>query len=126
MLYAIFIHGCEAEQVAPNSEAEEDLLERHADLRDDLQAQGRLGAVLRLMPNMATTVRRAGDLHPTVTDGPFATTKEQLMGLYVIECDTPEEATHAPHRLAFEAGVFEVRPVTWYDPGVLPARIPQV
>lgn len=126
MLYAILIYGSESAAAAWAPDVEEDLLERHADLRDDLQTQGRLGTVLRLMPDAATTVRRAGDIHPLVTDGPFAETKEQLMGLYVVECETVEEATHAAHRLAFDTGVFEIRPITWYAPGAIPARIPQV
>jgi hypothetical protein len=126
MLYAILIHGCESAAAAWESGVEEDILERHADLRDDLQTQGRLGTVLRLMPDVATTVRRAEGLHPLVTDGPFAQTKEQLMGLYVVECETVEEATHMAHRLAFETGVFEIRPINWYDPGVIAARVPQV
>lgn len=126
MLYAILIYGSESAVAASAPDAEEEMLERHTDLRDDLQAQGRLGTVLRLMPDMVTTVRRAGDMHPLVTDGPFAETREQLMGLYTVECETVEEATHAVHRLAFETGVFEIRPITWYDPGVIPARIPQV
>ncbi|MGJ7504283.1 YciI family protein [Variovorax sp. ZT5P49] len=126
MLYSILIYGSESAVATWEPGVEEEMLDRHADLRDDLQAQGRLGTVLRLMPNVAATVRRAGDMHPLVTDGPFAETKEQLMGMYIVECETVEEATHAAHRLAFETGVFEIRPVTWYDPGVIPARIPQV
>ena len=126
MLYSILIYGSESAVAARSPEAQEDMLERHADLREDLQAQGRLGTVLRLMPDTATTVRRAGDTHPLVTDGPFSETREQLMGLYVVECKTLEEATYTAHRLAFESGVFEIRPVSWYDPGVIPARIPQV
>lgn len=126
MLYSILIYGSESAVAAWEPGVEEDMLERHTDLREDLQAQGRLGMVLRLMPDTATTVRRAGDTHPLVTDGPFAETKEQLMGIYIVECETIEEATQAAHLLAFETGVFEIRPVTWYDPGVIPARIPQV
>lgn len=126
MLYAILIHGSESAAATWEPDVEEDMLERHADLRDDLQAQGRLGAVLRFMPDAATTVRRAGDLHPLVTERPFANTAEQLMGLYVVECESVEEATHVAHRMAFETGVFEIRPISWYDPGGIPARIPQV
>jgi hypothetical protein len=126
MLYSILIYGSESAVAAWEPGVEEDMLERHTDLRDDLQAQGRLGMVLRLMPDVATTVRRAGDLHPLVTDGPFAEIKEQLMGIYIVECETLDDATHAAHRLAFETGVFEIRPVTWYDPGTIAARIPQV
>ncbi|ADU38309.1 YciI family protein [Variovorax paradoxus] len=126
MLYSILIYGSESAVGAWAPGAEDDMLERHTDLRDDLQSQGRLGAVLRLMPDTATTVRHAGAAHPLVTDGPFAETKEQLMGIYIVDCDTLEQARDAARRLDFETGVFEIRPVTWYDPGVIPARIPQV
>jgi len=126
MLYSILIYGSESAVAAWAPGVEDEMLERHTDLRDELQSQGRLGTVLRLMPDTATTVRRAGDAHPLVTDGPFAETKEQLMGVYIVDCDSLEQARDAARRLDFESGVFEIRPVTWYDPGVIAPRIPQV
>jgi hypothetical protein len=126
MLYSILIYGSESAVAAWAPEVEDEMLERHTDLRDELQAKGRLGTVLRLMPDTATTVRHAGNAHPLVTDGPFAETKEQLMGIYIVECETLEQARDAARRLDFEGGVFEIRPITWYDPGVIAARIPQV
>jgi hypothetical protein len=68
-------------------------------------------------------VRRAGE-QPIVTDGPFAETKEQLMGIYIVDCPTLDDAVKATRELAFDTGVFEIRPVPWLDPGVLPARMP--
>ena len=126
MLYSILIYGSEATVAGWQPDVESEMLDRHADLREDLQAHGRLGTVLRLMPDTATTVRRASDAHPLITDGPFAETKEQLMGIYIVECASIAEATEAARRLDFESGVFEIRPITWYDPGTIPARIPQV
>jgi hypothetical protein len=43
-------------------------------------------------PEKATTVRIADDLQRTVTDGPFAETKEQLGGFVLLECNDLEEA----------------------------------
>ena len=126
MLYSILIYGSEAAAAGWAPEVEDEMLERHTDLRDELQTAGRLGTVLRLMPDTATTVRHAGAAHPLVTDGPFAETKDQLMGLYIVECESLEDARHAARRLDFEGGVFEIRPVTWYAPGVIAPRIPQV
>lgn len=126
MLYSILIYGSESAVAAWAPDVQDEMLERHADLREDLQAQGRLGTVLRLMPGTATTVRRPRDAHPLVTDGPFAETKEQLMGIYIVDCDTPAQARDAARRLDFEGGTFEIRPITWYDPGTIAARIPQV
>lgn len=123
MLYSILIYGSEARVDAWTPEEETDVLGRHAQLRQDLTDQGRLGPVLRLMPNTATTVRRA-QAEPLVIDGPFAETKEQLMGIYIVDCETMEEALDVARRLAFASGVFEIRPLTWFDPGRIPARIP--
>jgi hypothetical protein len=66
----------------------------------------------------ATTVRSSGE----VFDGPFAETKEQLLGFYIVDCETQEEAIETARLLAREKpnGALEVRPVTWFDPGTSP------
>jgi hypothetical protein len=112
MLYSILIYGSEERVAAWTADEEDEVLGRHAALREELLAQGRLGPVLRLQPQ------------PSVTDGPFAESKEQLMGIYIVDCATLDEAKAAARRLDFHTGVFEIRPLTWFDPGVLPARIP--
>jgi hypothetical protein len=123
MLYSILIYGSEESVEAWTLQQEDEVLGRHAALRASLLKQGRLGPVLRLEPNTATVVRRAGE-QPIVTDGPFAETKEQLMGIYIVDCPTLEDAVRATRELAFDTGVFEIRPVPWLDPGVVPARTP--
>ena len=78
----------------------------------ELEAAGRLVACERLESVLAaTTVRSAGG-KITVTDGPFAETKEQLAGFYLIEAHDLDEAI----RVAAEIppgrfGCIEVRPV---------------
>lgn len=121
MLYSILIYGSEARVGDWTPQEQDEVLGRHAELRKELAAQGRLGPVLRLKANAATTMREAGK-KPLVTDGPYAETKEQLMGIYIVECQTLDQATEAANRLAFDTGVFEIRPLTWFDPGVVPAR----
>jgi hypothetical protein len=79
--------------------------------------------VLRLQPNAAKTVRKYKERR-FITDGPFTETKEQLMGIYVVDCDTFEDAAAAAERLSFDTSAFEIRPVIWHDPGALPARKP--
>jgi hypothetical protein len=123
MLYSILIYGSEDRVDAWSPEEEDEVLDRHAALRKELAAAARLGPVLRLRANTATTVHRAGE-EPLILDGPFAETKEQLMGIYIVDCETLEEAATAARRLAFDTAVFEIRPITWFDPGVIPARIP--
>ena len=124
MLYSIFIYGSEARVAHWTPEEEEETLGRHAAFRKEWLAQARLGPVMRLAPEIATTVRVGARGEPLLTDGPFAESKEQLMGLYTLECASLDEAIATVKRLNFDSGVFEIRPVTWLDPGVLPAQMP--
>ena len=66
----------------------------------------------RLQPIAAATTVRIRNGETLVTDGPFAETKEQLGGYYVLECDNIDEAlTYAAKIPAAEHGSVEVRPV---------------
>ena len=81
--------------------------------------QGRLGPVARLLPTTAATTLRKGR-EPLVIDGPFAETKEQLLGFYVVDCATLEEAIEAAKDLARAsgpAGAYEIRPIALFRPG---------
>lgn len=66
----------------------------------------------------ATTVRvRNGKM--STTDGPFAETKEQLLGLYIVDCPTLEAAIAAARdlRRANPTAVYEIRPISLFRPG---------
>src|SRR5919106_450865 len=82
----------------------------------------RMGPVARLMPTTAATTLRAG-AEPLVIDGPFAETKETLLGFYVIECGSLEEAIEAARLLMaprMAAGLMcalEIRPISVFHPG---------
>jgi hypothetical protein len=80
----------------------------------EMQARGVLlveGSQLQ-PTSTATTVRNSGD-EVLVADGPFAETKEQILGYDVIECADLDEAIYAAsrHPVALSGGVVEVRPV---------------
>jgi hypothetical protein len=63
----------------------------------------------------ATTIRFGGDDEPTVTDGPFAETKEQLGGVYLIDCENHDQAVEWAKKVPVQAGsAIEVRPVMDY------------
>jgi hypothetical protein len=74
------------------------------------------------MPTTAATTLRAG-AEPLVLDGPFAETKEQLLGFYVVECATLEEAIDAarllmePRMAAGLMSALEIRPISVFHPG---------
>jgi hypothetical protein len=61
----------------------------------------------------ATTIRLAEE--PITTDGPFAETKEQLAGFYLIEVDDLDAAIEWGRRIPMPGGAVEVRPVMDYD-----------
>jgi hypothetical protein len=123
VLYSILIYGSE-DLLASWDEAQlGEMLGRHSALRQEYKAKQRLGPVLRLTPGAATTVRRNKD-RLQVMDGPFAETKEQLMGIYVLECESLDEVVAAIERLDFESCSYEIRPVKWVEPGVVPRTMP--
>ena len=66
----------------------------------------------RLQPTTAATTVRIRNGETLVTDGPFAETKEQLGGYYVLDCENIDEAlAYAAKIPAAESGSIEVRPV---------------
>jgi len=117
MRYIILIYGSEDHVARWAPEEEKEVMSRHAGLREELTAKRRLGPVMRLTPNGARTVRRYKE-RKHITDGPFIESKEQLMGIYVVE-GTFEDAVAATDRLAFETGVFEIWPLMFFEPGVV-------
>ena len=65
-----------------------------------------------LQPTAAATTVRVRDGETQVTDGPFAETREQLGGYYMIECQTLDQAIDAARRIpSVDTGSVEVRPI---------------
>ena len=120
MLYAIFCYDSEATTEAWTKDKDDRVMASLGEVIGKLAEQNRLGPVARLMPTTtATTIRKGAK--PLVTDGPFAETKEQLLGFYVVECASKEEALDTARDLARasgSAGAFEVRPLRFFEPGV--------
>jgi hypothetical protein len=63
----------------------------------------------------ASTVRLKEGEEPTVTDGPFAESKEQLGGFYLLECKDLDEALEYAKKIPLQEGWVEVRPVMDYS-----------
>jgi hypothetical protein len=116
MLYAILIYVAE-DAVDAMTKADEDAhIAKHLLIHEKLAAQGKLGPVVRLMPTTtAVQLRTAGT--PVIIDGPFSETKEQLLGFYVIDCQSQEEAIETARALPSIGTVFEIRPVNLFFPG---------
>jgi hypothetical protein len=120
MLYAILCYDSE-EVVGSWTKAQDDAaIAKLVVVEEKLAKQGRLGPVARLLPTTAATTIRKGR-EPLVIDGPFAETKEQLLGFFIVECATLEDAIESAKDLArasSSAGAFEIRPLSVFKPGI--------
>ena len=91
-------------------------LERWSAYGQELTEAGAFISGEGLTPSAAaTTIRIAPDGERTTTDGPFAETKEQLAGFYLVECDDLDEALEWANKVPLPAGAIEVRPVMDYE-----------
>jgi len=119
MLYCVLCYNLESETEAWTREKEAAVLAKRDVVTRKLAAQGRLGPTGRLMPTTtATTVRASRE--PLVLDGPFAETKEQLLGFYIVDCPTLEEAIQVAREMVSDTGALEVRPLMQFTPGARP------
>lgn len=110
MLYAILCYNSEAVVNSWSKEEDDAVLAKRKVVVDRLAKAGKLGPVARLMPTTAAVTVRAG-AEPLVLDGPFAETKEQLLGFYVVDCASLEEAIQAASDMVDVPGAMEVRPL---------------
>ena len=114
MLYSILCYNLESVVGAWTKEREDEVMAHHNALLEKLAAQGKLGPVARLMPTTAATTVRAGR-EPLVLDGPFAETKEQLLGFYVVDCESLDEVVEIAKNLTMETGAHEIRPIMMFN-----------
>jgi hypothetical protein len=118
MLYSILCYHSEKAVGAWTPAEEAATLEKLRVVQTKLAKQGKLGPVVRLMPTTAATTLRKEQSPPIVVDGPFAETKEQLLGFYVVDCASREEAHEIARELAVAnpGGAYEIRPVAAINP----------
>jgi hypothetical protein len=117
MLYAILCYNEEDVVWSWSKEEDAAVMARLGAVQDRLAKAGKLGPALRLLPTTAATTLRKTQDPPLVIDGPFAETKEQLLGFYVIDVADLDEALDAARDLAAAnpGGAYEVRPIAVYN-----------
>jgi hypothetical protein len=91
----------------------EEILREYGALMKSLDTSGHHLAGSQLQPTSAAVTVRGHDGKPSVTDGPFAETKEQLGGYHLIECRDLDEAISIARRIPTipYGGTVEVRPL---------------
>ncbi|MGA1831995.1 MULTISPECIES: YciI family protein [Rhizobium] len=124
MLYAILCYAHEETVFAWSKEEEASVMERLHAVQEPLAKAGKLGPVGRLMPTTAATTVRKGKDEPLVLDGPFAETKEVLLGFYTAEFDSLDEAVAFSKDLSAVnpgSSSYEIRPFYVFHPNEIKA-----
>lgn len=118
MLYALLCYNDEDVVWAWDEQQDAEVMARLGEVRERLERAGKLGPSLRLLPTTAATTFRKSD-PPLVIDGPYAETKEQLLGLYLIDVADLDEALQVARELgdANPGGAYEIRPLALYNAG---------
>jgi hypothetical protein len=118
MLYALLCYSDEDVVWSWTKEEDDAVMARLAVVQERLIKAGKMGPSLRLLPTTAATTLRKSQEPPLVIDGPFAETKEQLLGFYVIDVADLDAALDVARQLADAnpGGAYEIRPVALYNP----------
>jgi hypothetical protein len=118
MQYAILCYHDEDVVWSWSQEEDKAVMDRLAVVGERLTKAGKMGASLRLLPTTAATTLRKTQEPPLVIDGPFAETKEQLLGFYLIDVENLEDALSVARELAAAnpGGAYEIRPVAVFNP----------
>jgi hypothetical protein len=119
MQYAILCYHDEKVTCAWSKEHDDAVMAKLGAVMEPYARKGKLGPVARLLPTTAATTLRKDREPALVIDGPFAETKEQLLGFYIVDCDTLDEALAFARELGAvnPGGAYEIRPVGSFFPG---------
>jgi hypothetical protein len=119
MKYMLLIYQGEQALAELNASERGRVIEEYMQLTASLKASGHWLAGAPLQPTSAATSVRTRDGKRLVTDGPFAETREQLGGYYLVQANDLDEAVAIAARIpAARVGTIEVRPVAEMPAGV--------
>jgi hypothetical protein len=113
MQYAILCYDFEDAVESWTQEQDAAVIAKLDVVTDKLAREGRLGPVARLMPTTTATTLRKGK-ESIVLDGPFAETKEQLLGFFIVECASLGQAIDTAKELGRASGTsgsYEILPL---------------
>jgi hypothetical protein len=112
MQYLLLIYTSEAESAKADSAAMAKLVEEYRTFTQSIVSSGHMRGADRLKPTSSATTVRVREGKTLTTDGPFAETREQLGGYYLVEAKNLDEAIGIAARIpGARVGSIEVRPV---------------
>jgi hypothetical protein len=116
MKYALTIYGDEAQRENATPEQMQEVSQAYGAVSQEMQDKGVLVAGEGLYPTPTATTLRVREGDRQVTDGPFAETKEQLGGFYVLDVKDLDEAIEWAAKIpGAQLGSVEIRPVMVFD-----------
>ena len=112
MRYMCLIYNDETQETARPEAEQAEVLERYFAFTNEVREAGVMERGDPLMPTDTATTVRVRDGRITNTDGPFAETKEQLGGYYILDCENLDQALgYAAKIPGASYGCIEVRPI---------------
>ena len=112
MQYMLLIYGNEAAMKSATQADRDAMFRAYAEYTKSIIQSGNMKAGDALQPTATETTVRVRDGKTLTTDGPFAETREQLGGYYLVEARDLDEATKLAARIpGAQVGGIEVRPV---------------
>ena len=116
MQYLLLIYGNEAHWGTISESEQNAVMNEYMQYTEDIAKSGHLRGGNELKEVSTATTVRVRDKKRLVTDGPFAETKEQLGGYYLVECKDLDEAIGLAARIpSVRWGSIEVRPINPHD-----------
>ena len=112
MKYLCLIYNSEATRASYSKEQGDAMRSEYLAYTDDIRKSGHLLGAEALQPTQAATTVRVRNDKVSTTDGPFAETKEQLGGFYLVEATDLNDAIQVAARIpGARTGSIEVRPI---------------
>ncbi|MEP6768844.1 MAG: YciI family protein [Acidobacteriota bacterium] len=112
MRYMLLIYDKEADWAGLSEEERGKLFQEYMTFTEDIRKSGHLVSGDALQPVSTATTVRVRNGKPLTTDGPFAETREQLGGFYIVEAKDLDEAAGIAARIpGSRMGAVEIRPV---------------
>ena len=116
MRYLLLIYGDEAAGADATPQDMEAMMGAYMAYGEAITAEGIMRGGDPLQPSTSATMVRVRDGETLLSDGPFAETREQLGGFYMVECDSLDQAIDAAKRIPGAlTGSIEVRPIMEFD-----------
>jgi len=119
MKYMLMIYEDQAPYATVSQAEQGALFQRYMDFTSDIQKEGKMVAGEALQPSFTATTVKLKNGARVSTDGPYAESKEQLGGYYIVDVKDIEEATAIAERICrlhtWNHSYIEVRPVMVFE-----------